>query len=340
MACSAIDEPQVNNTDRNSCRTRADLTIWRPYSASEAIKMADNKLGKNLVKTSERKIDYLLLQDQSLEASLISDTIAYIINYGNENGFVVIANDSRVSEPLAYSDKGNLQNSTSAAKSIFLDNIEIYLASLRPIGADTSSPAINLFITPQVTVKLSPEEPFNTKIDTEHPRHGVNWGCLAAAGIISCLKDKFIYHGYEYNFSSINYALNQGPGFDPVVIFPNTVNTNFSINKTFPYSYNGSASAYNQLLYDLGEDTNIQYLQNEAFSYTAISTVDVNNTLKNLNFEVSFIHLNHNINVIVDSLIDGSLIYMGGFAFNKFNEKIESPLIYHQIQWIVDGCDV
>lgn len=318
VSCSSVDEPIVNNED-TSVQSRAVISSWHSLSESEVVSIADNAIGKSSVKPSMRKLEVLMIQDKSLSSLLISDTIAYIVNYVEEGGFAVIANDSRVAGPLAYGRKGSIQNSDSPVKFMFLDKIEAYLATLQSNEISNNVPSRHLIVEPQISVELGPWYPFNKKIEKKYPGHYASGGCLAAAGIISCLRENLVYHNYEYNFPKIIYAYNQGPGFDPIVVEPYLTGINGVVpTQTFKYSYEGSIDAFNQLLYNLSEDSKTVYNYSDEIAVNSETTpLYIMQTLRNMNFEVSGIQDN-NIRNITSSLLEERLINMWGYtADNK-----------------------
>ncbi|HCD77739.1 MAG TPA: hypothetical protein DEQ27_05380 [Prevotella sp.] len=56
------------------------------------------------------------------------DTLAYIINYPNNNGFVIVSTTRNVYPVLGFSDKGNFSFDNEIVKSNFIDNLGAYIS--------------------------------------------------------------------------------------------------------------------------------------------------------------------------------------------------------------------
>jgi len=88
------------------------------------------------VKTSAMKSDkYKEYKDLG-----ISDTLAYVFNFGDSSGFVIVSNDKRVKTPLfAFTEKGTLLNgkTDNPGFALFLERLEGYvLNSIAESGKD------------------------------------------------------------------------------------------------------------------------------------------------------------------------------------------------------------
>lgn len=65
-----------------------------------------------------------VLKSHSTRSNSISDTLAYIINYPEDKGFVIVAADRKVYPILAYSDEGFFTLENEISKDCFIDGIE------------------------------------------------------------------------------------------------------------------------------------------------------------------------------------------------------------------------
>lgn len=92
--------------------------------------------GKNNVLKSASVDNVIVLKKRiqknglkSLEGkSVIPDTTAYIINFADNNGFVVIGADDRIGDPiLAYIENGNYDNNQDANQQKIIDGIQQYI---------------------------------------------------------------------------------------------------------------------------------------------------------------------------------------------------------------------
>lgn len=340
------DQPDASN---RTIRTRTIMDDVHTFSVHEAQMIANNKLKKRTVSAQNAKIKPVLAKQQENLPLLLSDTVAYVVNYSDNQGFVIVANDSRADSVLAYSDKGNFSEENLMAKILFLDKIENYLASLSDSnkvaqaaqqGTSTgeNAPVRRIIVEPQITTQLGPTSPFNKKIEEEHPGYYASFVNIAAANIISHTKNNLDYKGYHYNFETINYALNQGPGFSPFkpeTISPLGFPHDFPL-MTFTYTYEGSVAAYNQLLCDLSKDETTYYLNGIVFT-DPTSVIPI---FKSMGLEVTETFRNtSDINHIGSLLFNGYLVNMA-LRFDSDSEPITIPMFKGPAAWVIDGCNL
>ncbi|MBD5347679.1 MAG: hypothetical protein HDR84_00320 [Bacteroides sp.] len=343
FSCTSYESEELISEQR---LTRGENELmWKSYSPSQAISLADKALGRVSNKLNIRKIQPVMLNQKNLLPSLISDTIAYIVNYGDNDGFVVIANDNRISEPLAYSDKGNITNDkNSPLKYLFFNKIEKYLADYKaPMSSSSANVTVRHYIIdPQIEIGLGPWYPFNQLISKYHPNAVASLGCVAGAGIISALREDFYYHNYHYNFKSINFAYNNNLEFIPHD--PGEINSNIDLHYEFLYSYQGSIGAYNQLLYNLGEDANVDYgTEGDGkihIEYTPPFTLKT--LLQSLEFDTTDYITNQRLAPIIDYLNRGYILAMfgKGYMYDSNGDEISNIFTKGFYTWAVDGCDI
>ena len=99
-------------------------------SQSEALEIANKFLGKPLLsRCSEQEVDfqYVITTDETRSTYTFSDTIAYVINYPDNNGFAIIASDRRVNPVLAFADEGVFTFDNEVSKVNFIDRISSYI---------------------------------------------------------------------------------------------------------------------------------------------------------------------------------------------------------------------
>lgn len=341
ISCSSnFDEPSSPAPRKI---TRSDV-LETPHTLSRDEVMASCK--KVLKKESDTKLATLtpiLACNENLKDNFLSDTIAYVVNHPNNGGFAIIANDSRVKEILAYSDKNNFSEDNLLAKYFFINKIEGYLASVlnndskEPDGNNPDKiPVKHFVIDPQITVELGPWAPFNRVVEKNHP------GCsytglsnVAAATIISHLTDTLIYNNYLYNFPSIIGALNNN--VERIADFPDITypgGEHFLIK--FHHSYVGSVSAFSQLIYDIGVASKTTYKP----TYTWTSPLLVLSTIKKMGFETTLLNFDKDIKKICSFLSDGYLISMFGIPRDDDGNLLDISFLYGPVSWVVDGCDI
>ncbi|MDE7430383.1 MAG: Spi family protease inhibitor [Lachnospiraceae bacterium] len=267
IGCSETENPEVSPSDQK-LKTRGSSEISNQISQTEAISIADRALDRgNAFYT--KSVDALVNVDQEYSQGLLSDTLAYIIKYGDSNGYAIVANDQRVSRPIAYSHKGSYTNDPSILKYFVLDRIPKFMWLLNNGALDNklnAVPAGRCIVEPQIDVPISILPPFSDKIAKDFGCFNAGFGVVSTATLLSFFYDNFTLNNYAYDFKGMVYALKQGPGYTPVIpilpIVPNDHSSEIGdINPpiTFIDSYDGAISAYNQLLYDIGMETNTRY---------------------------------------------------------------------------------
>ncbi|MDE7401839.1 MAG: Spi family protease inhibitor [Muribaculaceae bacterium] len=349
--CETIQEPsdQVAKVQTNSTSTRGSEIGDRPYSLSEVIRIADNTLSVTPATSPRKLVEPVLLNDNTLSSQILSDTVAYIVNYGQKDGFVIVANDSRLPDPIAYNTKGHFDSANPSAKVAFLDRIETYLASLnspetqnQQKSKSASSPVRRFIIGPQINLPLGCTNTFNEVIGKYHSGAYVSTGCIAMATLLTYCKDTLVYHNYYYDFPKC--AQDVRSHFGPASISQTELNYTKPDNPPTPvnppkpgyFYFLDGISAYNQLLYDLGEDTKTTYYEDDA-PYT--SMMDVYNRLFYLDLSLTPLKLK-NFSTIIQLLNDEYYVEMWGEVKSKDGSVPELYFMSPTFTWIIDGCDV
>jgi hypothetical protein len=130
----------------------------------------------------------------------VSDTLAYVFNFGDSSGFVIISKDKRVETPLfAFAEKGTLINgkTDNPGLAIFLDRLEGYvLESIAESGngeeekevmavaqkgpiPPNSMPNFRSIVAPLVSVEWGQGKPYNNNLqygDLANPGYCPNTG--------------------------------------------------------------------------------------------------------------------------------------------------------------------
>lgn len=198
-SCSTDDEP-VSTIAAASTTRSVSSGNSKTYNLSEIRSIADAKLAKLTRQNVGVSINPVCVTDSSLRSNLLSDTIAFIVNYQNNGGFVVIANDRRVDPILAWGDKGNIKDNNPYVRSLFLDNIQNYLASVSDDGLDksksvTNAPIRRFIVDPMVNedVKLCPAPPFIDKVREHHEWAFPSMPVIAATTILAATQKTLTY---------------------------------------------------------------------------------------------------------------------------------------------------
>lgn len=104
-------------------------------SQEEAISIADDFLGKKTLSKSSSgiKCEVITRQSPSISksGSADNDTMMYILNYGNNDGYVLLSADVRVPEQiLAFSETGKMDaDSDNPGLQLFMEMAEDYISA-------------------------------------------------------------------------------------------------------------------------------------------------------------------------------------------------------------------
>lgn len=147
--------------------------------------------------------------------SVNADTLAYIINYGDGDGFVVVSADNRVEPVLAYSHNNNFSLDNQLAKTQFLDRIDNYISAARTVSAPVKAPVDPAYVyqmEPITKIMLGQREPFN-KYANEGVGCSTLIGCvgIATAYMMTYSRDSVRYDDEIYHLKSIRRGYSMAP---------------------------------------------------------------------------------------------------------------------------------
>lgn len=202
----------------------------------DAAKIADSfKEIKSRSKTYT--LDYITAQSNVGQI----DTLAYVFNYDEENGFIIISADDRASSILAYSDDGNFsyeENSQDIVYANFVSSLIPYFDNVKSDDSelDYSSEGgtgniSGAFVNPILIMDMGQHAPFDKYVQLNHP--GCPVGCVAVATcqIMLHCKDNLTYHEKGYDFDGIRQAIMDS--IPDQTISPQS--TNFDIREYITY---------------------------------------------------------------------------------------------------------
>ena len=244
-----------------------------------------------------------------------SDTVAYIVNYANSEGFVIISTNKKVEPLLAYSDTGSFSLDNEMAKCYFVDKIKSYSDNVHPMDADlkesfaaASLDTIHYKYEPVIKKSLGQWSPYNKVVEKYYPACPAGCGPVAAAMIMSYCKPSLLMDNCVYQFSWINEALIVGPEYngikDPGII-PNVIN--ISRPTSWIMNYNGAVSAISQLLYDIGKRMKARYTPKSTDAYLS----DARAAIISAGYDVSSI-TSFDTDNMIDNMKNGYLYYQHG----------------------------
>ncbi len=325
--CTSTDEPSVDAL-QSQISTRAEKSFsTQILTVQEAVEVAKHKLGYNLYPLMSYKVEYILSQ-KSVNNDFPSDTIAFVVNFGNQEGYAVIRNDTRTSPVLAYSPTGELEVSDGVIQHPLLSDIE-HTMSVSGSSYSCLNPAncvghTHDLIEKRININVCEEAPFNKIVTKDQPNCKAGTVPTACAVMASYALTDLSYKGYRFNFPSINYCLLQGPGFSPIVTSPQSTNNIF--DQTFLYSYEGSVEAFGTLMSKFGSSMGTSYSKEN-------STTDLlraYNEMKSIGCELSPYYDKYDRQSIAELMSSGYLILL----------NIDDIYINDSQSAIIDGGEI
>ena len=126
--CSSdMDDLSIPNSNAVASTSNVSSNITK----DDAIAIANKVLKKNGTRSGIFNLPSFeyVVSGNSTRSTSTADTLAYVLNYPDNAGFVIVAADRRVYPVLGFSDEGNFSFENDNAKTNFIDNIEAYLES-------------------------------------------------------------------------------------------------------------------------------------------------------------------------------------------------------------------
>ena len=295
-------------------------------SKEAALDIADKVLGNHVSNRSVSGnpcVEYVTRNNEFSHSTRsltdISDTLAYVINYPNESGFVIVSSSSHVYPVLAYSNEGNFSFSNDVSKINFIDNIGAYLEEA-DINASYSVGDNDIdgcyVISPMVKTCLNQRSPWNKYVIEEHP--GCPVGCVAVATALVMTHSKYSlsYHGTNFPLKSIVDAIaseEEGTS-DDNALSPKRIGGLITLPPFLPeYSYEQAVDSMAKLLYWIGKDVNMNY---STTSSDAVSR-DAYNLCVDLGFTIPSGFASFDILELTQYLSDGHIVYIRGRDYKK-----------------------
>lgn len=319
----AISPPELNQSEVTT------NTIETPFE--EIISIADSVLGLSRSSESDYSISFITnnLVANSRSAGE-ADTVGYILNRADNNGFVLVGNATNSKPVLAYSESGNFSYTESDDDIVyanfvskipdFIDDSDngdivfqpdttVYKIALEDPWENETS------IYPKLHVNLGQGSPFDKYIIQENPGSPVGCVAVATAAIMSHTKRYLTgYHGENFNLLNIISAYS-----------PWTTGTLTSIKLSSSFTKDEANDQFAKLLKYIGEDEYMTYSP----GVSVTNPIHAFNLFKQLGFDVYETNLtNYNITGIAWSLMDGYLVFTSGGDANSSGTHA----------WVIDGC--
>lgn len=235
--------------------------------------------------TADLKRDYIVEDIVTRSGQAAKDTLAYVFNRGEEEGFVLIATDNRIYPLLAFSETGYFEyEKGSTVDFAFVSRLGAYYeeneGEEEQIVTEEILPTCTLQ-QPSLSTSWGQGEPWDKYVIQEHP--GCPVGCLAVATgmIMAHCKDSLTYHNVNFDFATINETL-RTQGITPELPVPLNINA----NSTSPMSKETAIDYVARLLFLLGQDMHMTYLpEGSGADIKEARNVLINNSYDVLDYE-------------------------------------------------------
>lgn len=159
-------------------------SVSERITPAEAIEMAKIAVGAKTrsLSFSAPEMEVVKVKNATRSVS-VNDTIAYIINFADDNGFAVISASRTVYPVLAFSTDGRFDCSNEIAMENFIDRLEDYTSSSDEVlDYDVKNDFVECeVITPRVLMSIGQGNPWNKYVAKDHPDCPA--GCAAVATV-------------------------------------------------------------------------------------------------------------------------------------------------------------
>ena len=289
---------------------------------SKAMSIANKFFKSSTRSSSSFSVDYVIENkyNPTRSGGLSRDTLAYILNRGDNEGFVVVASDNRVFPVLAYSETGTFSYEETMRDPVyanFISRLDGYLKSAEEKDSVIEVPDDYILTCvnkePVVDSSWHQLSPYNRYVVKEHPNCPVGCVALATAQAMKHSKDELVYGDRTYDFEVIREVLSENRKSDSP---PLTMDYDTAMDKI----------AY--LLYQIGISTEMEY---DSIEGSGTTLAKARLLLDSLNFrvrnqkEIDFVD-----SIVVNYLLNDDIICIGGTGVTNAGE------IRHA--WIIDGC--
>ena len=327
LSCSDTIDETVNEQNKKALS---------PYhiSESQAFDVAESfwaRKHKSRSLSTSPEVEYVI-KNSTLSRSYneLSDTLAYIFTYPENQGFTIVASDNRVNPILAYSEYGQFSFTNEAVVENFIDNIGDYM--LDKIADGHSDTPDNMescvVISPYIQESIDQKYPYNKYVAKEHPNCPAGCVAVATANIMIQSLNSMTYHNSHFEFAAIRdaYAEANDPSIPknakrrvvggPIPKYP-------AANTSIKYTYEEAIDSVAKMLYWIGKDLDMSYSPGSSSAFSS----DALNLLKQLSLDVKHSSLvTYNIKAICSYINNDYIAYMRG----------RDGSVGHA--WVCDGC--
>ena len=193
-----------------------------------------------------------------------SDTIAYIINYADNQGFAIMLNSEKVQYPVAFSESGSFINPNECVTENFVQNLESYVDNIEITQPDSvvipGFDKVYRQVGPMLKVHPHQLDPWNKYVIVDHPGCAVGCGPLALTNIMLHSKDKFTYRGETvYAHDIIDAIHDHHKPLTPSNPNPFGYPNEQEITSVY-YTYEQGMDRFERMLYNVGKDMHARYV--------------------------------------------------------------------------------
>ena len=311
-----------------------EVSNGHEIDAAKALEYANIYFNQTETRSSAPlKMDYIVDKTLTRSGDIADDTVAYIINRGVNEGFVIISSDDRVFPILAYSDNGTFIHEEGSIVDVqFTSLIDDYIAenknsSSKILDEEYYSSCYYMEAVVDPYAQWNQRDPFNYFVIEEHP--GCPVGCVPlATGIIMLhCKSKFTYKNTSFNAKKIIRSIEKAtnPNYRPPMSGPEGTPQ----ADTATYTYNVATDSVGLILHWIGKDLNTQYTTTGSSTNPTLAI----SFLKNLGYSIKYedpLVSYYKGDALLD-MREGYILYMDGRK-NGSNTKGHT--------WVADGYDV
>lgn len=336
-------------TENNSCF----------ITMEEAIRMSDEIFSKNFTRNSARTVSdvqCILRKNHSRSYESASDTLAYVINYKDNEGFAIMSADNKIYPLLAFNDNGNFNFSNESVLVQFIDRIEGYIDQVGDANGMFYS-NVNVprcwFSESFIKVCLGKRAPWNKYIDEKHPGCAIGCVSIAAALFLANSCDVLTYHGESFDMPSIMASLNkewENFNDNDYKDKPAVDGTRSIAESSMEIPYEDAVDRMAKFLYWLGEDLKTRYEQDSSWAFSSdayrlcklLCDDDITNYMNyNTNDAVDYLHENYILYVDAKQVgaSTGHAFVMDGYAYCDNWDMTEKTNLFVHCDWGWDGQD-
>lgn len=253
-----------------------------------------------------------------------TDTIAYAVNYPDNNGFTLVSSNNKVFPILAFSETGNIDITNEDVYSHFISRLPSYInencgsatyddGDVRRVACIEREPCIEI-------KSIHQRAPWNRYVVVDHPSCPAGCGAIALTNIYIHAVAYLKYHNVYYPFKSMVKAIRNRTA--PLDISPKRIS---GVNPDLPeYSYEQAKDSIAKLIYIIGKDINTRYTKSA--SYSRIDSLLI--LTKQLGFTVPSNGLKlYNFKTVSELIRDNYMILLSGV-----NSSDEGHAL------VADGC--